>query len=384
MEEIRRFLYSRANLANSTLAHQPASHVDSAVEHPRLNLEPTRIAPTGSPRLPFAVPSSSSTLTNRRMSENALPTTTSASYSRIDDPTTTAPQSKHHNHKRHKRKGGGGGLTSGALNSLKRPIVYLPLAGLCVVTVLVSRGWNRGMERVQGGDNYLSETMHDSLERLSKGWSTSLRGSRPNANEDDDGEWNCNPFETNGRLNVDLQDPTKTEWVPFDSRCNPSNYMKALYRPPGDTSPLIPDKDKSPHGREYLSWFKNRTIVLHGDSIDRFHLKDFCEFVGGRLELIGTDHQANPAMWKKPGGDRERRDWEKNWSERPREGQELTNPWICDVEEYGTTLINVFTWGLEGAEEFFKTERWYYPPGANFRSPFSLPFLRFSSSLTPR
>lgn len=254
-----------------------------------------------------------------------------------------------------------------ALNTLKKPLVYLPLAGFLFVTVWVVRGWSKGggggMERVQGGgdqESYLSETMHDSLQRLSKGWSTSLR--RPKSNDDSD-EWRCNPFETNGRLNVDQQDPTKTRWVPFDSRCQSSNLMKALYRPPGDTSPLIPDQDKSPHGtREYLSWFKNRTVVLHGDSIDRFHLKDFCEFVGGKLELIGTDHQASPGMWKKPGGDRERRDWEKNWSERPREGQELTNPWICDVEEYGTTLINVFTWGLEGAEEFFKTERWYYPP----------------------
>jgi hypothetical protein len=142
--------------------------------------------------------------------------------------------------------------------------------------------------------------------------------------------------------------------------------MKSLYKPPGDTSPLIPDPSKSPNGRSFLPWFRNRTIVLHGDSIDRFHLKDFCEFVGGRLELITVDHQASPAMWKKPGGDSKRREWETKWAERPREGQELTNPWVCDVPEYGTTLVNVFTWGLQGAEEFFEMERWYYPPGESF------------------
>jgi hypothetical protein len=139
--------------------------------------------------------------------------------------------------------------------------------------------------------------------------------------------------------------------------------MKSLYRPPGDNSPLIPDPSKSPNDRNFLPWFRNRTILLHGDSIDRFHLKDFCEFLGGKLELITPEHQASPAMWKKPGGDSERREWEKKWEERPREGWELTNPWICDVQEYGTTLINVFTWGLPGAEEFFRMERWYYPPG---------------------
>lgn len=273
----------------------------------------------------------------------------------------------HHHHKRHRSRrsggGGGGGLDrlrdlSGAIS--KRPAAYLTLIGLTVLIIVLVNN-SRQPEETSTNSEVSSSSGYfaDSFEKLSKGWRTSTSSTRPLSN--DDGEWGCNPFEQNGRLKVD---GSSTSWIPYDSKCKPSNLMKSLYRPPGDNSPLIPDPNKSPNGREFLPWFRNRTVLFHGDSIDRFHLKDFCEFVGGKLELITPQHSASPQMWKKPGVvDQERRDWEKKWSERPREGWELTNPWVCDVEEYGTTLINVFTWGLQGAEEFFQMERWYYPPG---------------------
>ncbi|GAA5874842.1 hypothetical protein JCM16303_003004 [Sporobolomyces ruberrimus] len=307
------------------------------------------------------------------MSSAPLPPSTSSTSTHytalttgIDHPATASTNSRHPHHRRHKSRKGhaAGGLqflreASGALT--KRPAAYLSLIGLVVASLVLYINYHStpsdDVSNEQGGktngqgSNYLS----DSFERLSKGWRTSSR--RPLSN--DDSEWGCNPFEENGRLKVD---GPNTEWIPYDSRCKPSNLMKSLYRPQGDNSPLIPDAAKSPNGRTFLPWFRNRTVILHGDSIDRFHLKDFCEFVGGKLELITPDHQASPSMWKKPGGDAKRREWETKWGERPREGWELTNPWVCDVEEYGTTLVNVFTWGLEGAEEFFQTERWYYPP----------------------
>jgi hypothetical protein len=125
----------------------------------------------------------------------------------------------------------------------------------------------------------------------------------------------------------------------------------------------------------------NRTVLIHGDSIDRYHLKDFCDFVGGELSNIHPSHQASPAPWRSPkkqelGLDgqetpeslsrrKARQALEKFWEKRPSEGHQLTSPWVCDVPEYGFTLINVFNWGLFGAEEFFGSERWYHPPGTS-------------------
>ncbi|CEQ42486.1 SPOSA6832_04288 [Sporobolomyces salmonicolor] len=278
----------------------------------------------------------------------ALPTSTS--YSRLDPSGHDLPY-------RPRRSPSNLAWTA----ALRRPAVFLPTLAFCLVVALtlhrtgISDGSAPSATSVSEAS--LRSTLHDSLDRIPD-WRSGVEGTgRPRS--EDDAEWLCNPFDQNGRLSVHLDDPTQNVWTPFDSRCPPSNLMASLYRPPGDTSRLIPPESTD---RSFLPWFQNRTVVLHGDSIDRFHLQDFCEFVGGRLELLTPDHPACPPMWKMPGGDHARRDKERVWEERPREGWELTNPWVCDVEEYGATLVNVFTWGLEGAEAFFETERWYYPP----------------------
>ncbi|BGP48613.1 hypothetical protein JCM10450v2_004489 [Rhodotorula kratochvilovae] len=257
---------------------------------------------------------------------------------------------------------------SHALSLLRRPAVFLPTIAFCLVVALVSHRATAPIETayddVDGASPYSEyrDRLHNSFDRIASSWRHGSARPIPEGER----EWECNPFEANGRLSVDGADPRNTVWTPFDSRCPPSNLLKALYRPPGDTEPLIPahspDGTPAKSGREFLPWFRNRTIVLNGDSIDRFHLKDFCEFVGGRLELITLDHPACPPMYRAPDADKELREWEDKWAKRPDDGQALTQPWVCDIEEYGTTLVNVFTWGLEGAEEFFRTERWYYPP----------------------
>ena len=108
--------------------------------------------------------------------------------------------------------------------------------------------------------------------------------------------------------------------------------------------------------------------------------KDFCQLINGRLFVVSPDHPASPPPYRQPyfaelgkDGDeteaskqahKDREMKEHVWEGRPMDGVELTNPWVCDIDEYGTTLVSVFTYGLEGAENFFQTERWYYPPGA--------------------
>ncbi len=267
------------------------------------------------------------------------------------------------------------GRRSGRLiQQLKRPVVLLPtLALLLLVGINLNKDAGTGAtykHKLQAGLDRINSYAGVGAAY----YSTTSRPAKPPA----EGEFSCNPFEVHGRLHVDMDHPTLNLWKPYDSHCHPSNYMSQLYKDPGDTQPLIAHAD-SISRRHSLPWFANKTIVIHGDSIDRFHLKDFCAFVHGRLINIGPDHPASPPPYKQPhvpvygadgqetqesrAAEAKRREKEAFWEGRPREGVELTNPWVCDVEEYGTTLISVFTWGLQGAEEFFETERWYYPPG---------------------
>ena len=227
------------------------------------------------------------------------------------------------------------------LNQLKRPQAVL--AG-CAALLVLSLTWNKSD---------------------STAGSSSLR--RVLAADDD--EFQCNPFEANGRLRYDPEVLENNVWVPYDDRCQPSNYMAPL-------AAAAAAADQHAH----LAWFANRTIVLHSDSIDRFHMKDFCDFVGGQLANIHPQHPASPPMYRDPHADAERRKLEEQWTNRPPEGWELTSPWVCDVERYGTTLVNVFQFGLEGGEQFYQNERWYYPPGTSLLCLLLLLLLRANFS----
>ncbi|GAA5984315.1 hypothetical protein JCM10908_006140 [Rhodotorula pacifica] len=213
----------------------------------------------------------------------------------------------------------------GLASQIRRPQVLL--AG-CAALLVLSLVWNKSDNKVA------------SRSRLT------------GASREDADEFACNPFETNGRLRYDPEVLANNVWEPYDQRCRPSNYMSSLATSRGEGAGI----------EERLLWFANRTIVLHSDSIDRFHMKDFCDFVGGRLANINPQHPASPPMYRDPHADAACRKQEDKWSKRPPEGWELTSPWVCDVERYGTTLVNVFQFGLEGGESFYGSERWYYPP----------------------
>ncbi|KAM0791620.1 hypothetical protein ACM66B_006059 [Microbotryomycetes sp. NB124-2] len=288
---------------------------------------------------------------------------------------------------------------------LRRPVVVLPLVtAILFVFALASRPSSTKLSRDDGGNDdtdgsqyslddyaqHVGNAGHAFVQHahdLSGQFGNKLHGWRthrkpPMRSGLKDSEFGCDPFASMGRLHVNTQSPTENVWTPYDKRCKPSTYLNNLYRPAGDDSPLIPDDSDSlgpaNSKRAFLPWFRNKTIVLHGDSIDRYHLKDFCDFVGGNLELVTTDHKAAPkpyrlkmrAQMDSSGQEtyesvqkkKARREQEERWEKRPREGQELTNPWVCDVPEYGTTLVNVFNFGLQGAEEYFEMERWYHPP----------------------
>ncbi|KAI5480761.1 hypothetical protein MNV49_007167 [Pseudohyphozyma bogoriensis] len=289
-----------------------------------------------------------------------------------------------------KSQSGGGGRSAkipwvNAVNNLRRPAIFVPLASTVILLILI---FQRSSSNNEALTSYipLADSLHSSFDSLT----STFKGKADLGS----GEWGCNPFEAKGRLIVDLKVPTNNRWVPYDTTCKPSTYMESLYRGPNDDGPLIPPKtpveqaeeigaDGRPvrHvGREFLPWFMNRTLVIHGDSIDRFHLKDFCHFLKGNLFVVSPDHAASPPPYhqtpvveiaengeetpESKARNDARREQERVWEARPKDGIDLTNPWVCDIEEYGTTVVSVFTWGLEGAEDYYGIERWYNPPAA--------------------
>ena len=93
--------------------------------------------------------------------------------------------------------------------------------------------------------------------------------------------------------------------------------------------------------------------------MERLHLNDFCDLVGGEATNINPMHVASPPPFHKsiqPVYDRdgtetpeskmarqERKRAESEWENREHSWY-YTRPWVCDVKEYNFTLINTFTW----------------------------------------
>ncbi|CAH7677444.1 hypothetical protein BY996DRAFT_6671956 [Phakopsora pachyrhizi] len=207
-----------------------------------------------------------------------------------------------------------------------------------------------------------------------------------------------NPFKEFGYLNHDPLEPIKNNWIPFDSNCEPSDLL----------SPLIQDLQRfSRQGVDYrkdsvraLPWLVNRTVVLIGDSIERFHLRDFCDFLSfstkpsfhevsanGFSKSQSTDQtpsrsylidrstklkSSRPFYLNEDAKDSVPDDW-------PPEEKKLyldnfvdwsfsdnirTSPWICEVPSYNFSLISLFTIGLEPMKSgyYYSKEDWFSIP----------------------
>lgn len=93
--------------------------------------------------------------------------------------------------------------------------------------------------------------------------------------------------------------------------------------------------------------------------MERLHLSDFCDMVGGNLTNITPKHPASPKTYRKPmptilGPDgletadsirlkQERIAWEDHMENRENSWY-FTRPWVCDLKEYNATLVNIFAW----------------------------------------
>jgi hypothetical protein len=157
----------------------------------------------------------------------------------------------------------------------------------------------------------------------------------------------CHPFHKLGQLNVDVTNATNNYWEPFDSTCPPSTIMASLYRVASNMRTPLP-----------LPWLLNRTVLIQGDSIDRFHLKDFCELVAGDLTVVGVEHPASPHRRVVSDGERikleesrkEGLKWVKDWDTRAIQGQELTSPWVCNLPVRSLRFILFYEWNLTEKE----------------------------------
>ncbi|GAA5895694.1 uncharacterized protein JCM6883_001591 [Sporobolomyces salmoneus] len=209
-------------------------------------------------------------------------------------------------------------------------------------------------------------------------------------------EWSCNPFKEPGRLLSDDKDASKNAWQPYDESCKPPRLMQGLMdslkqartEPKGN---FRMQKKLKKNGRKeggqllevdengalFYPWLVNATILLQGDSMERLHLADFCDFVGGEATNISPNHTASAPIYRKPmptilGPDgketeasirtKQDRIWlEDSWEAR-QASWHFTRPWTCDVKEYNATIISTFLWGLEDMEEVYHPEEFYHGP----------------------
>lgn len=118
----------------------------------------------------------------------------------------------------------------------------------------------------------------------------------------------CNPFTEEGFIHND-PDPGKVYWKPVEPTCAPSRYFTDFFRPeelPSDS--LHHHHPQRPH---LPSWLvaRNHTILLLGDSLERWHLYDFQDMASNRnggnfettIEAITPGHPASAGPYITPG-----------------------------------------------------------------------------------
>lgn len=195
----------------------------------------------------------------------------------------------------------------------------------------------------------------------------------------------CNPFEQHGYLHYNQTDYGDNTWRPYQKDCPPSNLFSKL------KEDLLVNPTLEKDGP--FKWLQNRTVVLIGDSIERWHLFDFCTMLSeapGSTEksqiflddppaetyYIDADSPLSPKPFHFDPNDPLKPP--SNW---PTDEEDLfksqapiweagkinantTRPRVCRIEKYGFTAVNLFTWGLEPKHggRLYANASGYYPP----------------------
>ncbi|BGP14017.1 hypothetical protein JCM10213v2_001955 [Rhodosporidiobolus nylandii] len=162
----------------------------------------------------------------------------------------------------------------------------------------------------------------------------------------------CNPYDQYGVLNVNTSVPSENMWQPIAAPedCQPVDFVSLLRSAQVDGA-VVPD----------LDFVRNRTIVIFGDSVDRDHNEHFCEFVAGRYEMIGNEHELSPPYPEgqdlPPEGYRNYFTGERKWP-----NYQQSRPFVCHLDKLNFRVLNVFHYGFRGETEFIVGHPHFYPP----------------------
>lgn len=110
-----------------------------------------------------------------------------------------------------------------------------------------------------------------------------------------------------------------------------------------------------------LSFMQGRTVVVFGDSVDRFNVIEVCEFMGGKVEMIGNDHPLSPPLpvdQTSSPFNYDQRDGPGNWN-----NFEQSRPHVCYVSKYDFRIVQAFNFGLMPPDLDIATRAHEYPPG---------------------
>lgn len=112
------------------------------------------------------------------------------------------------------------------------------------------------------------------------------------------GKDECDPFHEQGYLHFNATDPGDNTWRPYRPDCKPSNLFEQLKQDLHFTTPTF-----GRNQNDRFNWLRNRTVVLIGDSIDRYELEmisssDATFFLppskNGRTTLVLIHHFHHP------------------------------------------------------------------------------------------
>ncbi|GAA6011103.1 hypothetical protein JCM10207_005497 [Rhodosporidiobolus poonsookiae] len=176
----------------------------------------------------------------------------------------------------------------------------------------------------------------------------------------------CDPYAASrpGHLELHPTSYSHNRWVPLDDglpACEPINWMDRLRRSgQRDLGGL------SSAEAESLAFLRGKSVVTFGDSVDRDMNEHFCEFVGGKFDMVHAGDPISPPYpqgQERPSGEGMRYNLKHLEGNRwPDFGQ--SRPYVCRVERLNFTTLSVFHYGFTEENDWLRNSPHFYPPSA--------------------
>lgn len=185
------------------------------------------------------------------------------------------------------------------------------------------------------------------------------------------------PFSLPGNLTYDKNNPFTTYYRPQNGATPPRLMEKLVRRTRGaekDVADAIDrarldrllvdgqHSDSEKDDNQDFEWLRGRTILLMGDSLDRYHLLHLCQFLSPNTSLVplawpyhGTPngvrtfidiHPIDSPAYPEP-----LRDLENKLAGEFRDGKpfatETYRPWVCTIKQFDAVIVWTFLNGLD-------------------------------------